>query len=94
MGEECKGVEIQPMSQERRHSGGKQGRAAVTGSPDRGGIHALSGAIDTSRLLWYFSVCPKSPCIFPIPNKHPVLGNGEKLNPLATKGGHYVRGTK
>ncbi len=55
MGEECKGVEIQPMSQERRHGGGKPGRAAVTCAPDSGGLHSLIGMIDTSRLLRYFS---------------------------------------
>ena len=46
---------IQPMRQERRHGGGKEGRAAVTGSPDRGGMHALIGAIDTVLPLQYFS---------------------------------------
>ncbi len=50
MGEECKGVEIQPMSRERRHGGGQQGRAAVNRSPNSGGIHALIGVIDTALL--------------------------------------------
>ncbi len=49
------GKEFQPMSQERRHGGGKQGRASVTCSPDRGGIHSLIGAIDTPLRLRYFS---------------------------------------
>ncbi len=48
MGEECKGGGIQPMSQERRHGGGKPGRASVTGSPDNGGIHSVIGVIDPS----------------------------------------------
>ncbi len=48
-------MEIQPMSQERRHGGGKQGRAAVTCAPDSGGIHALIGVIDTPLHLRYFS---------------------------------------
>ncbi len=61
MGEERKGGEIQPMSQERRHGGGKQGRASVTCSPHSCGMHSLIGAIDTARLLRYFSVCPKKP---------------------------------
>ena len=68
MGEECKGgVEIQPMSQERRRGGGKPGRASVTGSPDHGGMHALIGAIDTALLRWYFPVQPKRPFKIPIP---------------------------
>jgi len=54
MGEECRGG-IQPISQERRHGRGKQGRASVTGSPDRGGIHSLIGASDTPRLRRYVS---------------------------------------
>ena len=48
------GVEIQPMRQDRLHGGGTPGRASVTGSPDRGGMHSLIGVIDTSRLLRYF----------------------------------------
>ncbi len=65
MGEECKGGgKIQPMSQERLHDGGKQGRASVNCSTDSCGIHALSGVIDTSPPLWYFSARPKSPFIF------------------------------
>jgi hypothetical protein len=44
------GKEIQPMSQERRHGEGKQGRASVTGSPDSCGIHSLIGVIDTALL--------------------------------------------
>ena len=55
MGEECKGREIQPMSQERTHGGGKQGRASVTCSPASGGLHSLIGVIDTAQLLWPFS---------------------------------------
>ncbi len=57
---------IQPMSQERRQGGGKQGRASVTCAPDSGGMHSLMGAIDTPRLLWYFSARPKRACIVPI----------------------------
>ena len=53
MAEECKGG-IQPMSQERRHVGGKPGRASVTCSPDSGGIHSLIGVIDPPRPLCYF----------------------------------------
>jgi len=45
------GVGIQPMSQERIHGGGKQGRASVNRSPDSCGIHSLIGAIDTPRRL-------------------------------------------
>ena len=68
MGEECKGGKaIQPMGQERRHDGGKQGRASVTSSPDSGGLHSLIGMIDPSLLLRYFSARPKRACIFPIP---------------------------
>ncbi len=55
-GEECKGGGIQPMRHERRHGGGQQGRASVTGSPDRGGSHSLIGVIDTLPPLRYFSV--------------------------------------
>jgi len=68
-GKSARGVAIQPMSQERRHGGGKPGRAAVTGSPDSGGIHSLIGVIDTSRLLRYFSGWPKSLFIVPIPER-------------------------
>ena len=50
---------IQPMSQEWLHGGGKRGRASVTCSPDRGGMHSLIGAIDTPRLRRYCSGCPK-----------------------------------
>ncbi len=63
MGKECKGGEIQPMSQEQRQGGGKQGRATVTCSPDSGGMHSLIGAIDTALPLRYFSDsfdCPLS----------------------------------
>ncbi|MCH8039128.1 MAG: hypothetical protein IH977_02135 [Nitrospinae bacterium] len=60
-------VEIQPMSQERLHGGGKPGRASVNGSPDRGGIHSLIGVIDPSLVLWYFSVQLKRPFKIPIP---------------------------
>ena len=65
-------VEIQPMSQERLHGGGKQGRASVNGSPDSGGIHSLIGAIDHSLVLWYFSVQLKRPFKIPIP-EHPGI---------------------
>ncbi len=68
MGEECKGVEIQPMSQEQLHDGGKLGRASVHCAPDRGGIHSLIGVIDTALLRRYCSVWPKRPFIFPIPD--------------------------
>ena len=50
MGEECKGG-IHPMSQERRHGGGKPGRASITCSPDSGGMQSLIGVIDPPRLL-------------------------------------------
>ena len=50
------GVGIPPMSQERRHGGDKQGRAAVNCSPDSRGMHSLIGVIDNLRLLRYFSV--------------------------------------
>ncbi len=60
---------IQPMSQERRHGGGKPGRASVTGSPDSYGSHSLMGVIDTSWLLRYFSGWPKSLFIVPIPER-------------------------
>ncbi len=46
------GGAIQPLSQERRHGGGKPGRAAVNGSPGSGGMHSLIGVIDTARLAW------------------------------------------
>ena len=68
MGEECKRgweVEIQPMSQERRHGGGKPGRASVNCSPDSGGMHSLIGVIDTPRRLRDFFVCPKGRVLFP-----------------------------
>ncbi len=60
------GVEIQPMSQERLHGGGKQGRASVTGPPDSGGMHSLIGVIDTALPLRYVSVQPKRPFKIPI----------------------------
>ena len=44
-----RGLEIQPMRQERLHGGGKQGRVAVNGSTDSSGMHSLSGVIDTSE---------------------------------------------
>ena len=68
MGEECKGVEIQPMSREGRHCGGQQERAAVTCSPDSCGIHSLIGVIDTSLRLRYCSGGPKRAFLFPIPD--------------------------
>ena len=78
MEEECKGgVEIQPMSQERVHGGGKQGRASVNCSPDSSGIHFLIGVIDTSLLFWCCSVYPKRPFKIPIPNLL-VIGGGSK----------------
>ena len=49
------GKEFQPLSQERRHGGGKYGGASVTGSPDRGGMQSLIGVIDTSLPRRYFS---------------------------------------
>ncbi len=61
------GMESQHMNRERRHGGGKQGRASVTGSPDRGGIPSLIGVIDIALFLRYFSGCPKRAFIFPIP---------------------------
>jgi len=61
------GMEIHPMSQERRHCGGKQGRASVTGSPDSCGIHSLIGAIDTSRPFQYFAVGQKGRLLFLFP---------------------------
>ena len=61
------GKEIPPMSQERRHGGGKEGRASVTCAPDSCGIHSLIGVIDTVLLLGYFSACPKRACIVPLP---------------------------
>ncbi len=67
MGEQCPGGEIQPMSQEGRHGGDKQGRAAVNGSPDSGGMHSLIGVIDPPLLHWYCSGWPKRACIVPIP---------------------------
>jgi len=80
MGGECKwnGRDIQPMSQERRHGGGKQGRAFVTGSPDRGGMHSLIGMIDTVLLRRYFSGWPKRACIVPIPDTRPTHGCKER----------------
>jgi len=48
--------------------GGKQGRASVNCSPDRGGIHFLIGVIDTALPLRYFSVCmPKKGGYFSYP---------------------------
>ncbi len=58
------GKEFQPLSQERRHGGGNQGRVAVNGSPDSGGMQSLIGAIDTVLPLRYLSACPKSPLKF------------------------------
>ncbi len=56
MGKECNGgKEIQPMSQARRHGGGKPGRAFVTGSPDSCGMQSLIGVIDTPQPLRYCS---------------------------------------
>jgi len=54
------------MSQERRQGGGKPGKTSVTGSPDSYGMHALIGAIDTSRLRRYFSAHPKRTFNYPI----------------------------
>ena len=67
MEEECKGGGLQPLSHERRHGWGKPGRAAVTGSPDPGGMQSLIGVIDPSLVLWYFSVQLKRPFKIPIP---------------------------
>jgi len=62
------GGQVNPMRQERRHGGGKPGRASVTCAPDRGGMHSpLIGVFDTVRLLWYFSARSKSPFNFSIP---------------------------
>ena len=70
MGEECKGGKaIQPMSQERLHGGAKQGRASVTGSPDRCGMQSLIGAIDPPRLRRYFLGYPIRALIFTIPQE-------------------------
>ena len=46
-------VEIQPMSQERRHGGASREGPL---SPDSCGIHSLIGVIDTALLLCDFSV--------------------------------------
>ena len=54
------------MSQERIHGGGKQGRASVTCSPDRGGMHSLIGAIDTPCSFGTVLLAPKRACIVPI----------------------------
>jgi len=73
MGKECKGGGIHPVSQERRHGGGKQGRVSVTGSPASGGMHSLIGAIDPPVSLCYFSGWPTRECVFPIPeNSKPI----------------------
>ena len=59
MGKECKGGEIQPMSQERSHGGGKPGRASVNCSPDRSGSHSLIGAIDPPAASLVLFCLPK-----------------------------------
>ena len=59
MGEKCNGGEIQPMSQEQIHGGGKQGRASVTCSPDRGGIHSLIGVLTPRSLFGTFLFAQK-----------------------------------
>jgi len=83
MGEECKGGrEIQPMSQERRHGRGKQGRASVTCSPDSGSIHSLIGVIDTLRPLRYVSGWSKKAFKIPIPYS-PHLASPNLGLPLA-----------
>ena len=51
--------ELQPLSQERRHGGGKQGRASVTCSPDRGGMNSLIGMIDAPLPRRYCFGWPK-----------------------------------
>ncbi len=81
MEKQCKGWEIQPMSQERLHGGGKPGRASVTGSPDSGGMHSLIGVIDTALLRWYFSARPKSPFFFLFP---PSLSHGHRKQKRGT----------
>ncbi len=49
------------MSQERKHGGGKPGRASVTCSPDSGGMHSLIGAIDPPRSSFAtFLLAPKA----------------------------------
>ncbi len=80
------GMEIQAMSQERLHGGGRQGRASVTCSPDRGGMHSLIGVIDTARLRWYFSVQSKRPFKIPIPANATA-----NENPIATELGQNAR---
>ena len=66
MEEECKGGDSphEPGAATQR---GQAGKASVTGSPDRGGIHSLIGVIDTARLRWYFSDWPKRAFKIPIP---------------------------
>ncbi len=44
MEEECKGGEIQPMSQDRLHGEGKLGKAFVNGSPASGDINSLAAS--------------------------------------------------
>ncbi len=67
MGEECKGVEIQPMSHERRHGGGKPGRASVTGSPDRCGSHSLIGVLTPRGSVGTILVPQKGRLLFLFP---------------------------
>ena len=51
------------LSQERLHGGGTQGRASVTGSPDRGGMQSLIGVIDpsTASLVLF---CPAKKALY------------------------------
>ncbi len=68
MEEECKGVGVQPMSQERRHCGGTQGRASVTGAPDHGGMHSLIGVLTPRCAFGTFLVAQKGRLFFLFPD--------------------------
>ena len=57
------------MSKERLNGGSKQGKASVTRTPDRGGIHSLLDVIDTALHLRYFFVQSKRPFKIPIPSR-------------------------
>ena len=67
MGEECKGGGIQPLGQERRHGGGKQGRASVTCSPASGGMHSLTGVLTPRCSFGTFLLAPKARLFFLCP---------------------------
>ena len=65
------------MGQERRHGGGKQGRASVNDAPDSCGIHSLIGVIDTPATSLKLS-CPVKKA-FLNPYSPPIKDEGQAI---------------